>query len=68
MVLTINNLYDKIIIVAIFHCKSDIYKHNSGIVHERQTLITIAQNSTEICKNKDYFAIIFLLNFKFKII
>ncbi len=68
MVLTINNLKDKIILVAVFHCISKTYRHNSPIVNERQTLINIAQNLTKNDKNRDYFAIVFLLNFKFKII
>lgn len=39
MVLTISNLNGKIIIVVLFYCISIIYKHNSRIIHDRQTLI-----------------------------
>lgn len=68
MVLTINNLNDKIILVILIYCISIFYKHNSRVVHDRQTLIQYDQNSPNKQKNEDYFAIIKLLIFKFKII
>ncbi len=68
MVLTISNLNGKIIISILFYCISIIYKHNSRIVHDRQTLIQSGKILPEKQKNEDYFAIIKLLYFKFKII
>lgn len=68
MVLTISNLKVKINIAVLFYCISIIYEHNSRIVHDRQTLIQNGKILPEKQKNEDYFAIIILLYFKFKII
>ncbi len=68
MVLTISNLYAKINIAILFNCISVIYKHNSRIVHDRQTLIESGKILPKKQKNEDYFAIIKLLIFKFKIL
>jgi hypothetical protein len=68
MVLTISNLNDKIIIAILFNCISIIYKHNSRIVHDRQTLIKSGKFLPKKQKNEDYFAIIKMPYFKFKII
>lgn len=68
MVLTINNLNGEIIIVVLSYCISIIYKHNSWIVHDRQTLIQSGKILPKKQKNEDYFAIIKLPYFKFKII
>lgn len=68
MVLTINNLCYKIISFIVKYCVSGVYKYNFRINHDRQTLMPFAQNSTGNTKNRDYFALVFLLNFKFKII
>lgn len=68
MVLNISNLNRKIIIAVLLCCISAIYKHNSRITHDRQTLIKTGKILPEKQKNEDYFAIIKLLYFKFKII
>lgn len=68
MVLTISNLNGKINIVILYYCISITYKHNSWIVHDRQTLIKSGKFLPKKQKNEDYFAIIKLLYFKFKIL
>ena len=59
MVLTISNLNGKIKIDVLFYCISIIYKHNSRIAHDRQTLIQTGKILPEKQKNEDYFAALF---------
>ena len=68
MVLTVSNLNCKINIVVLLYCISVIYKHNARITHDRQTLIKSGKILPNKQKNKDYFAIMKPLIFKFKII